>query len=449
MGADAEVSSARARKGSPKTAAGQGPSDNDRHLNRIRELDRRLVEATKPIKVLSRLEWPESVGDRFLKDYRAGRPRLPIVTPGQGSHAGEIEALTALMGRCDRRHPLGNFLYKTAWSYLNAAQMIEGIGTERFTRHSVLLYGRPDAVYPRQKITLLDAAEEFLRITDDLLGSFRIPPAIASVPSADFANAMRGKLREFFRNDEVAVELDPDLAAKATAGSRRVRIRDGIKFTDLDLGQLLHHEAFVHAATMINGKRQPCLTSLGLGAPRTTRTQEGIAALAELATLSMDINRLRRLALRVRAVKAALDGADFIQIFRSFLEAGQSEEDSYKSNERIFRGGDVRGKIVFTKDAAYLGGLLEVHTFLRVAIREDRAEMIHRLFAGRLTLGDVFELAPFFESGVLVPAAYIPPWAADLRRIAALLAYSGFMAKVRLEGLATRNFLELEDEKVG
>jgi hypothetical protein len=186
-----------------------------------------------------------------------------------------------------------------------------------------------------------------------------------------------------------------------------------------------------------------------LGAPRTTRTQEGIATLAELSTLSMDINRLRRLALRVRAVKSGLDGADFLQTFRGFLEAGQSEEDSYKSAERVFRGGDVRGKIVFTKDAAYLGGLLEVHTFLRVAIQDNRPELIGRLFAGRLTLGDVFELSPCFESGILVPAVHVPPWAADLRRIAAMLAYSGFMSRVQLEGLSTSDFLEMDEERLG
>jgi uncharacterized protein (TIGR02421 family) len=365
------------------------------------------------------------------------------------SHASDIQALEALMGRCDRAHPLGNFLYKTAWSYRAAARMIEGIGTPEFTRQSIAIYGRPDAVYRRQKLTLLVAAEEFLAVTDDLLRSFRIPPATPEVPAQRFAEQMREKLRGFFTEDEVAVELDAGLASKATAGSRRVRVKDGIRFTELDLDQLVHHEAFVHAGTLLNGKRQPHFTTLGLGAPRTTRTQEGIATLAELTTLSMDINRLRRLALRVRAVKAALDGADFLEIFRLFLAAGQSEEDSYKSTERIFRGGDVRGRVVFTKDAAYLGGLLEVHTFLRVAIRDNRPELIPRLFAGRLTLGDVFELSPFFDAGVLIPARYVPPWAGDLRRIAAMLAYSGFLARIELEDLETENFLEMEDERLG
>src|SRR5512139_764831 len=109
-----------------KGAKGSG---SDRHLKKIVGLDRRLGKAAKPIKVLKRLEWPESVGERFLADYRAGRPRLPKVALQPRSHSAEIEALEALMGRCDRSHPLGNFLFKTAWSYLTAAKMIEGIGT--------------------------------------------------------------------------------------------------------------------------------------------------------------------------------------------------------------------------------------------------------------------------------------------------------------------------------
>ena len=50
--------------------AGKGTKapGSDRHLERILELDRRLGKAVKPIKVLARLEWPESVGEKFLSD---------------------------------------------------------------------------------------------------------------------------------------------------------------------------------------------------------------------------------------------------------------------------------------------------------------------------------------------------------------------------------------------
>ena len=187
--------------------------------------------------------------------------------------------------------------------------------------------------------------------------------------------------------DKVEVVIDPKLSSKAIAGSKRIRLRAGALYSELDLDQLLEHEAHIHAATMLNGKRQKNLRLLSLGSPRTTRTQEGIAVLAELMTLSLDIVRLRRIALRIKAIAMALEGADFIEIFQSFLEAGQTEAESYQSTVRCFRGGDVSGNAVFTKDTVYLKGLLEVYAFIATCIRENRPEFASYLFAGRLSLG--------------------------------------------------------------
>jgi uncharacterized protein (TIGR02421 family) len=223
-------------------------------------------------------------------------------------------------------------------------------------------------------------------------------------------------------------------------------VRGSAVFSPLDKDQLLYHEAFVHTATQLNGRKQPNLKSLGLGAPRTTRTQEGIAVMAELITNAMDINRLRRVALRVIAVKMALDGADFIDLFKFFLDSGQSEIESVRSAQRIFRGGAVKDKVVFTKDAVYLQGLFEVHTFLRIAIRDNRPELMRNLFAGRLTIADAVRLQPQFESGWLLPPTYMPSWASDLRKLAAMMAYSAFITNIKLEKITLERALQLEDE---
>lgn len=194
-------------------------------------------------------------------------------------------------------------------------------------------------------------------------------------------------------------------------------------------------------ATAINGRKQTNLKCLGLGAPRTTRTQEGIAVFAELVTRSIDINRFRRLALRVKALYSVLEGADFIECFKLFLEAGQDELEAYKSTQRIFRGGDVRGRIAFTKDSVYLKGLLETHVLMNVAIRDNQPQIVERLFAGRLAAGDTITLAPYFESGFLSRPRYVPPWACDTRRLAATLAYSAFIMNVNLENVILDRFV--------
>lgn len=413
---------------------------------KIQSLDNTLVQASKKIKVLNTLVWPAGLEDKFLEGWKKGNPSLPeikIIAPDVQSNIQELDALAS---RCNQNDPVEKFLANTAESYADAGRMLMAVGTPAFTIYSTKIYGRPDMVYKLQGISSVDAAKFFLEVTDNLLGNRHIQPPELSISASEFAAWLKSEVDEFFEHDTVEVVLDPNMASKALAGATRIRVRGSAVFSQLDKDQLLYHEAYIHTATQLNGKKQVNLKSLGLGAPRTTRTQEGIAVLAELITNSMDITRLRRIALRVLAVQMALDGADFIEVFKFFLEAGQPEVESVRSAQRIFRGGAVKDGIVFTKDAVYLQGLLEVHTFLRLAIRDNRPELVRNIFAGRLTLADTLRLSPHFESGWLNPPIYTPPWATDLRRLSAMIAFSAFITNIKLEKVYLDRYIEGEEE---
>ena len=413
---------------------------------KIRRLDEATVDASKKIKVLSALSWPVEAEEKFLTGWRKGKAALPqidIKPPDVGEDVAHLDTIT---NACDLKNPVEKFLAETTRSYANAGRMLMNIGTPGFTRYSVKLYGRPDANYIMQDFNAVDSARFFLDITERLLGHSLIEDTENTIAAEDIAAWLRGKTDRFFINDKVEVMVDPELSAKAIAGATRIRVRGGAYFSSLDKDQLWFHEAMVHTVTQLNGRKQPNLQSLGLGAPRTTRTQEGIAVLAELVTNSIDLTRLQRIALRVIAVQMALDGADFIDLFKYFLEAGQSETESVKSAQRIFRGGAVKGGVVFTKDAVYLQGLLEVHSFLRVAIRDNHPQMVRNLFAGRLTLGDAVRMNELFESGWLKAPAYIPAWASDLRRLAAMMAFSGFVSNIKLDRINFDRALALEED---
>jgi uncharacterized protein (TIGR02421 family) len=369
---------------------------------------------------------------------------LPEVELAPPDYRAQLEALEAIMARCDRAHPMGDHLYKTAWSYATAARMLEAVGTPAFTQHSVRLYGRPDFVYERQKLSVIDAARPILEVTEALQHSDAVLSTTPDIPAEDFAEQLRERLGSYFDQDNVEVVVDAKMSAKAAAGSKRVKVQAGATFSDLDLAQLLNHEAFIHTATSLSGKAQPRLRVLGLGSPRTTRTQEGLAVFSELVTYSIDLVRLRRVALRAVAVDAALNGADFIDVFRIYLEGGQTENDAYNSAQRVFRGGDVHGRVAFTKDGAYLEGLLLVQTFLRKVIADERPELIPVLFAGRMTLGDVIELEPLFADGTLEPARYLPAWITGLRQLSAYLAYSLVSGRIRMDLVELQRFLDFE-----
>jgi uncharacterized protein (TIGR02421 family) len=413
---------------------------------KIERLDSELVHASKKIRVLKALEWPLEAEERFLQTWRKGNAQLPEVSIKPQKLDDTIIALKSIASRCRQDDPVEKFLAETAESYSDSARMLSAVGTSDFTRYAVRIYGRPDTVYKLQGMSAVDGARYFLDITDALLGNADFPPTPADIPSMEFAEWLKSEVDEFFDHDAVEVVIDPHMSSKALAGATRIRVRGNTFFSQLDKDQLLYHEAYIHTATILNGKKQPNLKSLGLGAPRTTRTQEGIAVIAELISNAMDINRLRRVALRVIAVKMALEGADFIEVFLFFVNAGQTPEESVKSAQRIFRGGGVKGGIVFTKDAVYLQGLLEVHTFMRVAIRDNRPELIPYLFAGRLTMADVLRFSPLFKSGWLHPPAYLPTWATDMRRLAAMMAYSAFLCNVKLDRVYLNRAIEFEDE---
>jgi uncharacterized protein (TIGR02421 family) len=413
---------------------------------KIKTLDADLVLASKYIRILRALEWPVDSEDKFLQGWRKGNPQLPVVDLKPRNLDGSISILESIVQSCNATDPVEKYLAETALSYADTARMLGAVGTKDFTRHSTRIYGRPDTVYKTQGMSAVDGAKFFLEITDALVNNSSLAPVEKDISSEDFAGWLKAEVDEFFDRDTVEVIIDPNLSSKVLAGGSRIRLRGSETFSQLNKDQTLYHEAFIHTATILNGKKQLNLQSLGLGVPRTTRTQEGLAVLAELITNSMDINRLRRIALRVLAVKQALDGADFVEVFKFFLGAGQNEVESVRSTQRIFRGGDVKGGIVFTKDAVYLQGLLEVHAFMHVAICNNQPNLIRNLFGGRLTMADALRLDPLFKSGWLKPPAYMPLWATDLRKLAAILAYSAFASFIKLDKIYLERAIEFEEE---
>ncbi len=247
---------------------------------------------------------------------------------------------------------------------------------------------------------------------------------------------LQSTLDDFFGKRMIDVVLDPDLIAKAAAGATRIRLRHGAAFSDYDRHQLVQHEALVHSLTALNGREQPHLQSMALSSPRTTATQEGLATFAEQITGAIDIERMKRISLRIEAVAMAMEGADFLEVFHYFRGNGQSDVDSFTSAQRVFRGVPTTGGYAFTKDTVYLRGLISVHTFFRWALRHRKLLLCRRLFAGKMTLGDVQRLEPLFNSGVVVPPRWLPQWVVRANGLAGMLAFSLFANRIPLDAVA-------------
>ncbi|HZO11625.1 MAG TPA: tyrosine/phenylalanine carboxypeptidase domain-containing protein [Polyangiaceae bacterium] len=405
------------------------------------ELDQRLVLVASKIRVLGALSFPEQTLERFLSQWHQGKPELPAQPPLAPPDAAVLEELRAIERQADQGHPLGRFLHLTAESYRKAVEMLSCTGTPTFHRLSREIYGGPDQRLPGTHLTQLEAADRLLAATAALTEATLEHDSDYCLTAEHVADELRRRVDAFFIDDKIDIVIDPRLSAKAAASATRVRIRGATAFSEMDIDQLAEHELFVHSASALNGRRQKAATALSLGAPRTTATQEGLATFAELITGAIDLARLRRIALRIRAVHLAEQGADFIDVFRYFMGAGQTELESVHSAMRIFRGGDVRGHHPFTKDVVYLRGLIGVHTFLHKAIAEVRPELVSRLFVGRLTTGDALALDELCDRGEILPPKYVPHWAQNIRALAAYLSFSGLLNDIDLDIVAIDELL--------
>jgi uncharacterized protein (TIGR02421 family) len=395
-------------------------------------LDARLAQAARGVRLLSLASWPASEQQVFLAGWASGNPRLPAYAYPKHDFSEARREFAAIAAAADPAHPLGVYLIESAQSWSIAAELLEQLGSPTVTGLSITLFGKPDHVLPGGATTR-EAANHFIVIANELDRELLDPTERVEISATALSLQLQAALDDYFNARVISVQLDPDLIAKAAAGPNRIRLRSGAAFSDYDRHQLLQHEAFVHSLTALNGQQQTVLPSLALSSPRTTATQEGLAVFAEQITGSIDIERMKRVSLRIEAVAMALEGADFLQVFRYFMDAGQDQVESFTSAQRVFRGVPTSGGAAFTKDTVYLRGLIGVHTFFRWALKHDKLRLCRLLFAGKMTLADVQRFAPLFDSGELLPPRWLPEWVARANGLAGMLAFSLFANRIRLE----------------
>ncbi len=411
------------------------PAFSETELDRLKAAAALLLDAEERLPVLRSLNWDRAVGDEFLKDPRMlPRPVYPTIDP-----APSRERIAAARRLVAGSTPVHRWLTRFADVTEDTAALLSVIGTKEFYARSHALYGGASTPIADGKRTALDLA----RRLDALLADFEIgarlePPEVLS--AAEIKRRLDDTLPAHFGGAAPRVEVTRNVSGKAAAGRDTIKLREDALFSDLDVTQLLQHEAFVHIATGKNGLAQPHFPILAESYPGNARTQEGLAVFAEFISGALDPRRFRRLADRVIAIDMAANGADFIEVFNFFRERNVSDApfEAFESARRVFRGGVLEGGAPFTKDTIYLGGLLEVHNFLRAAVKTGDASLIRLLFVGKIDLSDLEAMKMLRDEGLIDAPRFMPPWATDLRYLLSYLAYSTFLNEISLKDVVAR-----------
>ncbi|MCA0403958.1 MAG: flavohemoglobin expression-modulating QEGLA motif protein [Proteobacteria bacterium] len=405
----------------------------------VQSLSKRIVDAQNNIRILDSIKWDDKVRKEFFHhkaermpevdkayydnnrplpfDAEAKQEEFRLILRDAQNQLGQYSAVTRLIKRqCDE--------------YVRAVQMLAARGTPTFSDIAKELYGSPhDAFYsggPRLSelgnllFDLLTALDVQLQSEADVK---RYTPYEAQT-------LLQERLSHFFsaHQNKITVMVSDDMVADAAAGADNIKLSKTARFSDRDLKYLEVHEGWVHVGTTLNGSTQPYCFFLSKGSPSSSVIQEGLAVITEIMTFSSYPGRVRKITNRVIALEKVREGANFLDIYRYFLDCGYNEDDSYNHTVRIFRGSTPTGG-PFTKDLSYAKGFLLIYNFMRFAISQHRTDLITLLFTGKLVLDDLPLLAELRDNDILSAPLYLPPPFRDLAALSAWMSFSLFLNK--------------------
>jgi uncharacterized protein (TIGR02421 family) len=414
----------------------------------IQELSKRIVEAQRKIRILDSIKWDETIRQDFFKhkgmrlpavdksyydkkplpfDVREKQEEFRLILRDAQNQLGQYSAITRLIRRqCEE--------------YAKATLMLSHRGDASFSELATELYGSSDDVFYAGGPRMSQMGTLLFDVLSDLHVQLQSEADLKRYTPQEAQAELEGRLSHFFDQDpgRVTVMVSDGMIADAAAGADSIKLSQSAMFSDRDLRYLEVHEGWVHVGTTLNGAKQPYCFFLSKGSPSSSVIQEGLAVITEVVTFSSYPGRMLKITNRVIALDKVRQGANFLDIYRYFIECGFSEQDSYSQAVRIFRGSTPTGG-PFTKDISYAKGFVLIYNFIRFAISQKRVDTIPLLFAGKLVLDDLPLLAELRDRGLLSSAVYLPPPFRDLAALSAWMSFSLYLNQFDLREIQ-KNF---------
>lgn len=406
----------------------------------ILELSKRLVKAQEPIRILDAIKWSDEIKHDF---FRHKGEKLPSVgtsyyekNPLNFDIQDKRDEFNGIIR--DTQNQLGQYSVITqlidnrCHEYIKAIDMLACRGRKEFSDYSKELYGSPDDAFYYGGPKLSELGLSLGNILHNLHTDLVSEKDEKNYSAKQAIDILQPKLMSYFGdNNKVVVKLSDNIVADAAAGADTIKLNSQKTFSDRDLRYLEVHEGWVHVGTTINGQHQPYCTFLAKGSPSSTVTQEGLAVITELFTMSSSPNRMLKISNRVKGIELSNQGANFIDVYRFFLDQNYQPNDAYHSCVRIFRGSTSEYG-PFTKDLSYTKGLVLIYNFMRLAVQKNQVHLIPLMFCGKVLLPEVKLLAKLVEQGLVIPPTYLPPQFADLSAICSWMAFSLYLNRFDL-----------------
>ncbi len=416
------------------------------YLSEVKSLSDRIVKAQQPIRVLDAIKWDEGIKQDFFKKKCKALPQVdaayyqqncPLNFSPEDKKREFYQIERDLMRKLGQLNPLSVIMRRICREYQSVVRMLEARGTPLFSDISQGLYGSSQDVFHAGDPTIADLGSMMEGTLGELLKLDCLQEEPKTINAKEAVTLLNERIQSVFPGEGLRAMISDGILADAAAGTDYIKLRADALFNERDLRVLEVHEIWVHLGTTLNGLAQPYCSFLGKGPPSATITQEGLAVLMEILTLSSTPIRLIRLIDRVRAITLVEQGADFLDIFAFFRNKGLGEDESYNLSSRVFRGSSADG-LPFTKDLTYIKGFVLTYNFMRLAVSKGKPDRIPLLFCGKTMIDDMKVLVDLVDEGTVIKPRFLPPQFTDLMGLSAWFSFSRFMSSM--------NFRQLEQD---
>lgn len=417
-------------------------------LTVIQELSRRIVDAQRNIRILDQIKWDDMVKQDFFQNKGQQLPSVDTAyyqnRPLPFDALEKMEEFRLILrdaqNQLGQYSPVTRLIKRQCDEYIRAVQMLSARGTPAFSELSMELYGSPDDVFYAGGPRLSHLGFLLFDVLTSLDVKLQSAADVERYTPDQAQKILQNRLNLFFDQHQglVNVMVSDGMIADAAAGADSIKLNKQAMFSDRELKYLEVHEGWVHVGTTLNGIAQPYCSFLSKGSPSCSVIQEGLAVLTEIVSFSSYPGRMLKITNRVIAIDKVNQGANFLDIYRYFIECGLREEDSYNQTVRVFRGSTPTGG-PFTKDLSYAKGFVLIYNFICFAISQHRVDTIPLLFTGKLALDDLPLLIELKEQGLITAPVYLPPQFRDLAALSAWMSYSLFLNKFDLNEIQ-KNF---------
>ena len=407
----------------------------------IQDLSKRIVDAQRNIRILDQIKWDDTVKKEFFRHKGQQLPQVDAAyyknKPLPFDATDKMDEFRLILR--DTQNQLGQYssitrlIKRQCDEYVRAVQMLSARGTPVFNELSKDLYGSPDDVFYAGGPRLSQLGVLLFDVLTSLDVKLQSAADIERYTPTQAQKLLQARLNVFFdqHQGKISVMVSDDMIADAAAGADSIKLSSKAMFSERELKYLEVHEGWVHVGTTLNGAMQPYCSFLSKGSPSCSVIQEGLAVITEVVSFSSYPGRMRKITNRVIAIDKVMQGANFLDIYRYFMECGLTEGDSYNQSVRVFRGSTPTGG-PFTKDLSYAKGFVLVYNFICFAISQHRIDTIPLLFTGKLALDDLPLLLELKEQGLLTAPVYLPPQFRDLAALSAWMSFSLFLNKFDL-----------------